>query len=83
MIPALGFTLEPVPAVPSLKLTLVPIAAMRSQAGLALGAAKRAVEAAGQVARHLARLESRPLCKRVAHRGQDLPADMIVARVRG
>jgi DNA-binding response OmpR family regulator len=54
-----------------------------SQAGLALDAANRTVEVAGHRSRRLTHLEFRLLYTLMTHRGQVLPAEVIVERVWG
>jgi DNA-binding response OmpR family regulator len=54
-----------------------------SQAGLALDAANRTVEVAGHRSRRLTHLEFRLLYTLMTHRGQILPAEVIVERVWG
>ena len=54
-----------------------------SRAGLTLDAANRTVEVAGHRSRRLTHLEFRLLYTLMAHRGQVLPAEVIVERVWG
>jgi DNA-binding response OmpR family regulator len=54
-----------------------------SQSGLALDAANRTVEVAGHRSRRLTHLEFRLLYTLMTHRGQVLPAEVIVERVWG
>jgi DNA-binding response OmpR family regulator len=54
-----------------------------SQAGLTLDAANRTVEVAGHRSRRLTHLEFRLLYTLMTHRGQVLPAEVIVERVWG